>query len=184
MALSKIDAANFLDGTLPDTNINNASLDNVTGLPAGVGGKILQVVEGSSTTQHEATGSANQDIGLSVNITPSATSSKIYVVADFLYSIFQSGEYGSSAQFAVLRDSTTIIAGSGGSGQDYNVEASALSSNNYVTMAGINTMQILDAPSSTSQITYKVQSTGVTSTRVRSMLNGVRGSIVAMEVSG
>jgi hypothetical protein len=37
MALSKIDAANFLDGTLPDTNINNASLDNITGLPAGVG---------------------------------------------------------------------------------------------------------------------------------------------------
>jgi hypothetical protein len=49
MALSKIDAANFLDGTLPDTNINNASLDNVTGLPAGVGGKVLQVVEGTST---------------------------------------------------------------------------------------------------------------------------------------
>jgi hypothetical protein len=46
MALSKIDAANFLDGTLPDTNINNASLDNVTGLPAGVGGKVLQVVNG------------------------------------------------------------------------------------------------------------------------------------------
>jgi hypothetical protein len=164
--------------------LNNNSLSSVTSLPAGVGGKVLQVVEGSSTTQHEATGSANQDIGLSVNITPSATSSKIYVVADFLYSIFKSGAYGSEAQFAVLRDSTTIISGSGGSGQDYNVEASALSSNNYVTFAGINTMQILDAPSSTSQITYKVQSTGVSSTRVRSMLNGVRGSIVAMEVSG
>jgi hypothetical protein len=162
---------------------NNNTISAITALPAGVGGKVLQVVEGSSTTQHEATGSSNQDIGLSVNITPSATSSKIYVVADFLYSIFKSGGYGSDAQFAVLRDSTTIIAGSGGSNQDYNVEASALSSNNYVTMAGINTMQILDTPSSTSQITYKVQSTGVSSTRVRSMLNGVRGSIVAMEVS-
>ena len=36
MALSKIDAANFLTGTIPDTNINNASLDNITGLPAAV----------------------------------------------------------------------------------------------------------------------------------------------------
>ena len=50
MALSKIDAANFLEGTIPDTNINNASLDNVTGLPAGVGGKVLQVVSAATTT--------------------------------------------------------------------------------------------------------------------------------------
>ena len=182
-------ATTQLTGTVATSNLGTGTADATTFLrgdqtyaEAG-GGKILQVVEGSSTTQHEATGSSNQDIGLSVNITPSATSSKIYVVADFLYSIFKSGAYGSEAQFAVLRDSTTIIAGSGGTGQDYNVEASALATNSYVTMAGINTMQILDAPSSTSEITYKVQSSGISSTRVRSMLNGVRGSIVAMEVS-
>lgn len=149
----------------------------------GGGGKILQVVEGSSTTQHEATGSSDQDIGLSVNITPSSNSNKIYVVADFLYSIFTSGSPSSSAQFTVLRDSTVIIARSGGFGQDYNIESNGISSGNYLTFAGINTMQILDTPSTTSQITYKVQSSGISSTRVRSMLNGVRGSIVAMEVS-
>ena len=183
MALSKIDAANFLDGTLPDTNINNASLDNVTGLPAGVGGKVLQVVEGYSTTQHEANGTSDQDIGLSVNITPSSTSSKILVTVSFLYKIFLSGSYGSTAQFALLRDSTAIITRSGGSSQDYNVEASALSSNNYVTMATNLNLQILDTPSTTSQITYKVQSSGISSTRVFSMHNNRRGSIVAMEIS-
>ena len=43
-------------------------------------------------------------------------------------------------------------------------------------------MQILDSPSTTSATTYKVQSTGISSTRVRSMLNNVRGSIVAYEI--
>ena len=44
MALSKIDVANFLDGTIPQGNVANASLGAVTALPAGVGGKVLQVV--------------------------------------------------------------------------------------------------------------------------------------------
>ena len=161
---------------------NNNTLSSITALPSGVGGKVLQIVEGSSTTQHEATGSADQDIGLSVAITPSSSSSKVLVTVSFVYSIFQSGEYGSSAQFQLLRGSTAIITRSGSSNQDYNVEASALSSNNYVTMATQLNLQMLDSPSTTSSTTYKVQSTGISSTRVRSMLNNVRGSIVAYEV--
>ena len=79
MALSKIDAANFLDGTLPDTNINNASLDNVTGLPAGVGGKVLQVVNAKNGTLVTSSSSTWSDIGLTASITPSSASNKILV---------------------------------------------------------------------------------------------------------
>jgi hypothetical protein len=165
------------------TRISNQSLTNVTALPAAIStGKILQVVEGTSSTEHEATGSADQDIGLSVAITPSSSSNKVLVTVSFLYKIYQSSSYGSTAQFKLLRGSTDIIARSGGSNQDYNVEASALSTNNYVTMATQLNMQILDSPSTTSATTYKVQSTGISSTRVESMLNNVRGSIVAYEV--
>jgi hypothetical protein len=163
--------------------LNNNSLSSVTALPAGVGGKVLQVVEGTSSTQHEANGTSDQDIGLSVNITPTSASNKIFVTVSFLYKIFLSGSYGSTAQFQLLRDSTAIITRSGGSSQDYNVEANQLASNSYVTMATNLNLQILDNPSTTSQITYKVQSSGISSTRVFSMHENRRGSIVAYEVS-
>ena len=43
MALSKIDAANFLTGTLPAANINNTSIGNITALPDGVGGSLVKI---------------------------------------------------------------------------------------------------------------------------------------------
>tara|TARA_R100000278_G_scaffold50104_1_gene42664 strand:- start:202 stop:735 length:534 start_codon:yes stop_codon:yes gene_type:complete len=175
MAITRLGGANAISGVVP---VANGGTGSSTFSP----GKILQVVEGTSSTQHEATGSSDQDIGLSVAITPSSSSSKVLVTVSFVYSIYQSSSYGSTAQFQLLRGSTAIITRSGGSNQDYNVEASALSTNNYATMATQLNMQILDSPSTTSATTYKVQSTGISSTRVRSMLNNVRGSIVAYEI--
>ena len=176
MALTRLGGANAISGIIPVAN-------GGTGASSFSPGKILQIVEGTSSTQHEATGSADQDIGLSVAITPSSSSSKVLVTVSFLYKIFLSGSYGSTAQFQLLRGSTAIITRSGGTNQDYNVEASALSTSNYVTMATQLNMQILDSPSTTSATTYKVQSTGISSTRVECMLNNVRGSIVAYEVA-
>ena len=164
---------------------NNNTISAITALPAAIStGSVLQIVEGTSSTEHVNTEQDNQDIGLSVSITPTSSSNKILVVASFLYKIFDSGSAGSTCQFALLRGSTSILARSGSTNQDYNVEASALSSNNYVTMATTNTMQILDSPSTTSATTYKVQSScSAHSTTTKCMHNNVRGSIVAYEVS-
>ena len=119
MEITRLGGANAISGIIPVAN-------GGTGASSFSPGKILQIVEGTSSTQHEATGSADQDIGLSVAITPSSSSSKVLVTVSFLYKIFQSGEYGSTAQFQLLRGSTAIITRSGGTNQDYNVEASAL----------------------------------------------------------
>ena len=185
MAITRLTAANAISGTLPAANINDTSIGNITALPAAIAtGKVLQVVEGTSTTEHVNTEQDDQDIGLSVSITPTSSSNKILVVASFLYKIFDSGSAGSTCQFALLRGSTSILSRSGSTNQDYNVEASALSSNNYMTMATTNTMQILDSPSTTSATTYKIQSScSAHTTTTKSMHNGVRGSITAYEVS-
>lgn len=50
MALSKIDVANFLDGTIPQGNVANASLGAVTALPAGVGGSLIKLSSASASS--------------------------------------------------------------------------------------------------------------------------------------
>src|SRR5210317_1257084 len=67
-------------GVILPSGINNTSISNVTALPAGIGGKVLQVVSTSTTSSVVTTSTSYVDINLSLNITPSATSSKIFVI--------------------------------------------------------------------------------------------------------
>ena len=57
--------------------LNNNSLSSVTSLPAGVGGKVLQVVNTEFQTSFTTTSSSAVDTGIAVSITPSATNSRI-----------------------------------------------------------------------------------------------------------
>ena len=83
MALSKIDAVNFLTGTIPSTNVANASLSSVTALPSGVGGKIGQVSQTLNTYEVTVNSQSLTDIlsasgtPFEISMTPSAASSKI-----------------------------------------------------------------------------------------------------------
>ena len=80
MALSKIDVANFLTGTIPQGNVANASLGAVTALPAAIAtGKVLQYVYDSMVTGVTSTSNSFADIGLTASITPASTSNKIYI---------------------------------------------------------------------------------------------------------
>ena len=60
--------------------LNNNSLSSVTSLPAGVGGKVLQVVSTSSTANISTSSTAFQASGFATSITPSSTSNKILVM--------------------------------------------------------------------------------------------------------
>ena len=83
MALSKIDAANFLTGTIPQGNVANASLGAVTTLPAAIAtGKILQAVSTTKTDTYSESLSARAEgssniTGLEATITPTSASSKL-----------------------------------------------------------------------------------------------------------
>jgi len=59
--------------------LNNNSLSSVTALPAGVGGKVLQVVSGKNSTETTTSSSTPQNI-VSLNITPISTSNKILII--------------------------------------------------------------------------------------------------------
>ena len=129
--------------------------DTITcsGTPVGFGGgKILQVLQ----TVKNDTFSAAADVptfvtGLSVTITPSATSSKILVTA----CVSATNHYGeNNVSFTLQRDSTqlTCKGDTAGSRQratwQGNVTANAINN--------ISSYTFLDSPSSTSALVYKV----------------------------
>ena len=169
MAITRIGGATAITGTLPDTNINNASLDNVTTLPAGVGGKVLQVVTATDTTQRQTNSSSYVSANISVNITPSSTSSKILV----FYSTTIDGADGVNGVVVTLyRNGTNIGGGSNGMAQSYP----------RLSGAGINK---LDSPSTTSQVTYEVYFRIYSgSSNVEVNYVGSQGNLTAMEIQG
>jgi len=114
---------------------------NTVTLPSGVGGKVLQVVSTAKTDGFSTTATSDTAVtGLSLSITPSSSSSKIFVISTIITRSANTGGYLGS--FSIYRDSTRINGGQvGASGSTANVSSS---------------LSILDEPSTTSAITYQV----------------------------
>jgi len=156
---SGITSANIADGTIVNADVADVAASKLTGaLPAidgsaltgMAGGKVLQVVSTPKTDTFSTTSSSFVDItGLSVSITPSASSSKILVT----YSMFaQNSTSGNIVYSRVLRGSTAIHQGDTG----YTYRASA-ASNGYEWEVNSHSIEFLDSPATTSAQTYKVQ---------------------------
>ena len=120
-----------------------------TTLPTG---SVLQVQSGILTSTYSQTAVAYTDIGLSVTITPSSTSSKILISL----SVAVGGSVvGVNVRLRLVRGSTMIgsstdLANSGFSHKEQNQTG-----NNYTRW--LESFTYLDSPSSTSAQTYKVQ---------------------------
>ena len=125
------------------------------------GGKVLQVLQTLKTdTQSFTSSSSFSDIvGLSVSITPSSTSSKILV--SFCVS-GGTGSDGGHLQMQLLRDSTAIGSADASSNRTRNT---GIYFNTAVVGQVIqNNFMMLDSPSTTSSVTYKMQGMANSST--------------------
>jgi len=104
MAITRIGGANAITGTIPQGNIANASLGAVTALPAGVGGKILQIKYAFNTGLHSTTSTTYSTIE-TVDITPIKSASVIKLLfSGRSYTAVTSREHYSS----FYRDSTAL----------------------------------------------------------------------------
>ena len=164
-----IDLTAKVTGALPIANggTNSTSTTycdltaNVTGLMPdsnlAAPGKILQVVSATQTGKESITGDTDwQDAAnLSLNITCAATSSKVLVLVNV--SLSCNARYG---VWRILRDATAISVGVKASLED---EVSGASMTNYPSDSNdqfinySNMVNYLDSPSSTSELTYKIQ---------------------------
>jgi len=136
---------------------NNNTISAITALPSGMvsapglpTGKVLQIVSARPTTETSTTSSSFQATGTEVAITPSATSSKVFVMVTS--GLFWANSTSSSAQGAtatIYRDSTNL----GHSGSGWMVRTYRTGTGTSIQTAA--SMSILDSPSSTSELTYK-----------------------------
>jgi len=174
---SKIVNSNVTNAKLQNSSITlNGSAVSLGGSATIGGGKIGQVVTATTTTEVTNTSTTYADVGLSASITPTATSSKIYVIV----SLSSMGYSGSSANnisgFArLLRGSTEI-------GVYLNCRTDNVTAfQNGATISANN----LDSPSTASSVTYKVQQKIVTAGNGRSISIGfgsTLSTITLMEV--
>jgi hypothetical protein len=118
------------------------------------GGKIGQVLQATKTDTQQMSGttSVTAITGLSVAITPAATSSKILC----MYTI-QSASTDNSVVFLLQRGGTTIIQGAAASSRARGTTAGArIGHDGTNDPQNTSSFQYLDSPSSTSELTYTV----------------------------
>ena len=140
-------------GGLPDgivdTDMLAANAVSSAKLASGAGGKILQVVQASSSAEVVVSTATFTDIGLSASITPSSSSNKILVLANF--QTYFSRTSGQGGGVKLLRGSTSIyqsVTDSTGPFDTFNAAGSVGSK---------FTLLQYDSPATTSSTTYKLQ---------------------------
>jgi hypothetical protein len=114
--------------------------------PAG-GGKVLQVVQGTTSTAATVTSNTTfLDTNLTATITPSSTSSKVLIMTS--QDLFKEAQTNSAINYRLLRGGTTIV--------DY-PNAGILFQDTAIRLEVLQTIVYLDSPSTTSATTYKTQ---------------------------
>ena len=153
------------------TRLNNNSLTSITALPNAVSvGKVGQVLQGEYGTAVTLNTSGFTDTGLSLAITPVATSSKILV--SVVQSIYLDGG-GAGITLRILRDSTDVF------GQPVNYARYVSGSSNERVFYPI---KYLDSPNTTSSITYKTQGVGAFGSGHKVQHDSIKSTITLMEI--
>ena len=128
----------------------------VTGNTIKSTGNVIQVKQSVITDVESTTSSSFVVIpGLSVNITPSATSNKILITAD----VKIGNNSGSGAYIRLLRDSTVVYAGDTATDRTPCIQHTYGGGDTGEGLYGMAKMggTFLDSPNTTSQVTYDVQ---------------------------
>jgi hypothetical protein len=190
--LSKISIEGNVSGTgtltiaAPNTN-SNFTLD----IPSASGvidrlnraGNVLQVVNVAFPTIFTTTSTSYVDVtGFSASITPTSATSNILVTINAVC-----GTSNSDGFINLLRDSTNIAQGTGGSTSNQTMHING----NVPTRYGMLMASVvcLDSPATTSSVTYKLQVRSTASTTVRiggrgeDSLFGGYSSITLMEIA-
>lgn len=134
---------------------SNESLGLKWAAPAS-GGKVLQVVMGSTSTQVDVVGGSYATTGLSASITPSAATSKILILIAQQITI-DDNDTQANAAYKLRRDSIDIYTIDNGASDGLSLAIAGLGGGPNINLKLIGNGNYLDSPSSTSAISYNMQ---------------------------
>jgi len=147
--------------------------DAVTAAKATGFGKIAQAQTTVTTTTSSTSSTSFTDVtNLTVNITPSASDSKILIMLGVIIRVMSQTSEGNVSDFQVLRDSTSITQFRLGN-REANNEQRDIHTSGY---------HILDSPSTTSQVTYKLQMKKVNGDQVQINDGSKQSHITVLEL--
>jgi hypothetical protein len=152
---------------------DSAEATGLKWVAAAGGGKILQVIFASTTT--EVTNSTNvyADTTCTVSITPSSASSRIMLIVNHNGWNKSSADVGNFIETQLLRGATQIMFVSNGN----------RTSDQTLDLTTSQTLMYVDSPSTTSATTYKTQfKNGRNGAAVGVNYGGSRSTIVALEI--
>ncbi len=134
-------------GGLPAGCVTSATL------ASGVGGKILQVVSGSVQVAASQGFSSDSfvDTGLSASITPSSTSSKIFVTGYLSWRFEMSQNGNAEWNFAICDGSNNILDSTTNNGDGYEQDDAGTKTSRK------HPISFLHSPNTTSSFTYKMR---------------------------
>jgi hypothetical protein len=159
-----------------------AASGEATGLQWAVpaaGGKVLQVVSATTTTQTVLATTTLTDTGITATITPTSATSKILIIMSIAVKYDMASANDMQAKGKVLRDATTLA--------DYGNEFYSGKQNTAggFMKADSNHYSFLDNPTTTSATTYKLQSASentVSSRQVVFQPNSAPSTITLLEI--
>jgi hypothetical protein len=139
-------------------------------LASGVGGKVLQVITATDTTTRGTTSSSfvTASNTLSISITPSSSSNKIFITCTCGIGMSNAAHTGA---ITIYRGATDL--GSGGAGMAY-----FKGSDDGMPCS----VSVLDSPATTSSTTYQIYIKNLSGGTIN--LNAGKSSITAFEIAG
>tara|TARA_R110002012_G_scaffold168493_1_gene332021 strand:+ start:486 stop:1028 length:543 start_codon:yes stop_codon:yes gene_type:complete len=178
MALNTLPAGAFADDAISSDKINLANNFAFTGTVTGAA-KIGQVVHASTSSVVNTTSSSFADSNITAQITPSATSSKIFIMIRASFQLYGGGtSTNATAKFRVINtfdssDNTLFTS----------TELPRYDSfdNNQDSLTNIIPIDYIDSPNTTSQCTIKLQIACV-SGHFSTQVSGNRSDIFLQEI--
>ena len=156
--------------TLFVDTINEKTTNNGVNIP----GHVIQVVQGTTTSETSVNGSTYVDTNLTASITPTSSSSKILILASQQMSSNNGSSAGSwQVIFRLMRGSTEL----------YESHRSPWLYN-QIGIGGVNSISYLDSPATTSSVTYKTEAkNGSSSGNMTAQMGSSLSSMVLMEIA-